>query len=194
MGHKEQLLEGAKKCLVELGYGRTTARDIVKASNTNLASIGYHFGSKDALLAQAMMELVEEWGEKFARAAREGGAKTSEAKFSATWKQILMLFETDRAVMLASADIAMEAPRSDELKAVFTQAWPDARASLPDDFLLPGHVDAKTRTAVGGLLLAMISGMTVQYLIDPKGAPSADDLTLAMKTIAKAFADKGKPG
>jgi AcrR family transcriptional regulator len=190
MGHKERLLEGAKKCLVELGYNRTTARDIVKASNTNLASIGYHFGSKDALLAQAMMELVEEWGEKFARAAAEGGAKTSEAKFRATWKQILMLFETDRPVMLASADIAMEAARSDELKAVFTAAWPDARASLPDDFLLPGSVDAKTRTAVGGLLLALISGMTVQYLIDSKGAPTADDLTLAMKTIAAAFAKR----
>jgi hypothetical protein len=31
------------------------------------------------------------------------------------------------------------------------------------------------------LLLALTSGMTVQYLIDPKGAPAADDLTLAMK-------------
>ena len=55
MGHKEDLLAGAKKCLVELGYAKTTARDSVKASHTNLASIGYHFGSKDALLTQAMM-------------------------------------------------------------------------------------------------------------------------------------------
>jgi hypothetical protein len=49
-------------------------------------------------------------------------------------------------------------------------------------------VAATTRTAVGGLQLALISGMTVQYLNDPKGAPTADDLTLAMKTIGAAFA------
>ncbi|MEN1888177.1 TetR/AcrR family transcriptional regulator [Streptomyces mirabilis] len=72
MGHREDLLEGAKRCLLEKGFVRTTARDIVKESGTNLASIGYHYGSKDALLTQAFVELVQEWGEKFAptRSAR----------------------------------------------------------------------------------------------------------------------------
>jgi AcrR family transcriptional regulator len=190
MGHKEDLLAGAKKCLVELGYAKTTARDIVKASHTNLASIGYHFGSKDALLAQAMMELVAEWGEKFAGAANESGARTSEAKFRGTWRQILKLFETDRATMMASFEIAVQATRTDALKRVFVQTWPDARNSLVDDFLVVDKLDPKTRTAIGSLLLALISGMTVQYLIDPEGAPTADDLTLAMKTMAKAFGEK----
>ena len=193
MGHKEDLLAGAKKCLIELGYGRTTARDIVAASHTNLASIGYHFGSKDALLTQAMMELVGEWGEKLGAAADESGARTSEARFRATWRQILTLFETDRAVMMASFDSAVQAARSDDLKQIFVDIWPDARVSLVEDFLGADKIDPKARTAVGGLLLALISGMTVQYLIDPKGAPTADDLTLAMKVIGKAFADKGKP-
>lgn len=49
MGHREDLLEGAKRCLLEKGYARTTARDIGAASGTNLASIGYHYGSKEAL-------------------------------------------------------------------------------------------------------------------------------------------------
>ena len=50
MGHREELLDGAAQCLYDKGFGRTTARDVVAASGTNLASIGYHFGSKDALL------------------------------------------------------------------------------------------------------------------------------------------------
>lgn len=44
---------------------RTTARDIVKASGANLASIGYHYGSKDALLTQAFIELISDWGDAF---------------------------------------------------------------------------------------------------------------------------------
>ena len=36
MGHREDLLEGAKRCLLEKGFVRTTARDIVKESGTNL--------------------------------------------------------------------------------------------------------------------------------------------------------------
>ena len=58
MGHREDLLEGAKRCLLAKGFVRTTARDIVKESGTNLASIGYHYGSKDTLLAQAYVALV----------------------------------------------------------------------------------------------------------------------------------------
>ena len=63
MGHREDLLEGAKRCLLEKGFVRTTARDIVKESGTNLASIGYHYGSKDALLVQAYVSLIEGLGE-----------------------------------------------------------------------------------------------------------------------------------
>ena len=55
MGHKDDLLDGAKRCLYEKGYARTTARDIVAASGTNLASIGYHYGSKENLLNAALM-------------------------------------------------------------------------------------------------------------------------------------------
>ncbi len=46
VGHREQLLEGAKRCLRDRGIAQTTARDIVAASGTNLASIGYHFGRR----------------------------------------------------------------------------------------------------------------------------------------------------
>src|SRR5215207_7649078 len=60
-GHREALLEGAIRCIHEQGYARTTARDLVAASGTNLASIGYHFGSKEALLNAAIAESFEEW-------------------------------------------------------------------------------------------------------------------------------------
>ncbi|BFO15591.1 hypothetical protein SHKM778_19790 [Streptomyces sp. KM77-8] len=65
MGHREDLLEGAKRCLLAKGFVHTTARDIVRESKTNLASIGYHYGSKDALLAQAYISLVEGMGGAF---------------------------------------------------------------------------------------------------------------------------------
>ena len=62
MGHREDLLAGAVRCLREKGYGRTTARDIVAASGTNLASIGYHYGSTQALLNAAVFQAMEDFG------------------------------------------------------------------------------------------------------------------------------------
>ena len=61
MGNREDLIAGAKRCLIEKGYARTTARDIAAASGVSLAAIGYHFGSKDALMNQAIYEFVGDW-------------------------------------------------------------------------------------------------------------------------------------
>ena len=72
MGHKEELLAAARRCLVTRGYARTTARDLVAESGTNLGSIGYHFGSKDALLAQALDDAFLEYTEKVLGARGRG--------------------------------------------------------------------------------------------------------------------------
>ena len=61
MGNREALLEGAKRCLLEKGYAKTTARDIADAAGVSLAAIGYHYGSKESLLEQAFMVAMEEW-------------------------------------------------------------------------------------------------------------------------------------
>jgi len=102
MGHKEDLLEGAKKCLVEIGYAQTTARDIVKMSGTNLASIGYHFGSKDALMFHAMIAMVGEWAEKIDAGAPLPPSATSAERFRARWERLISLFVEDRNVLVAS--------------------------------------------------------------------------------------------
>src|SRR3712207_7033726 len=57
----EKLVQAALRCLQSKGYARTTARDLVEASGTNLASIGYHFGSKEALLNEAVARTLALW-------------------------------------------------------------------------------------------------------------------------------------
>src|SRR5215208_4195493 len=71
MGHREDLLTAARQCLEEKGYARTTARDLVAASGTNLGSIGYHFGSKEALLNAAINEGFKRWLAQLAAIAFE---------------------------------------------------------------------------------------------------------------------------
>src|SRR5262249_18947410 len=67
MGNREELIAGAKRCLLEKGYAATTARDIATASGVSLAAIGYHFGSKDALMNQAVFDSIGEWADELQR-------------------------------------------------------------------------------------------------------------------------------
>src|SRR5690242_12568992 len=66
MGNREALLAGATQCLIERGWAHTTVRDIAAAAGVNHAAIGYHFGSKDALLTQALVAAVEALGDELA--------------------------------------------------------------------------------------------------------------------------------
>src|SRR5581483_4854381 len=69
--HRDRLLAAALTCLQDRGYAHTTARDLVAASGTNLRSIGYHFGSKEALLDEALGECFRIWTSRVEQAVFE---------------------------------------------------------------------------------------------------------------------------
>src|SRR5690349_12956239 len=136
MGNREALLAGAKRCLIEKGYAATTARDIATASGVSLAAIGYHFGSKDALMNQAMMEAIGEWGDRIEQAL--AGVDLSGApldRFEAVWTRILATFETDRPLWAATFELFPVIERNPELRKVIAEAYGEARSGLAALFL-----------------------------------------------------------
>lgn len=68
---RERLIAGALQCLREKGYAGTTARDIAAASDANLRSIGYHFGSTKELLNTAISLNFRLWLEPLIEAAAD---------------------------------------------------------------------------------------------------------------------------
>src|ERR687895_2403612 len=59
--NRANLLEGTLRCLERLPPERVTARAIAAESGANLASIGYHFGSKEELVTAAVIEGLDRW-------------------------------------------------------------------------------------------------------------------------------------
>src|SRR4029077_14745803 len=103
MGHREDLLAGAVRCLREKGYAHTTARDIVAASGTNLASIAYHYASTKALLNTAVLAAMDEFGEEMARAIGEPDPEPSALeRFERFWTRLIDSFQANSQVWLAT--------------------------------------------------------------------------------------------
>ncbi|MFI6489675.1 TetR/AcrR family transcriptional regulator [Streptomyces sp. NPDC050564] len=189
MGHREDLLEGAKRCLLEKGFVRTTARDIVKESGTNLASIGYHYGSKDALLTQAFVELIQEWGEKFAPAsALEAERGGSLERFHSVWTRLLESFDDFRPLWAASMEIATQGDRVPQLRDLMAKAQIEGRSGLVA--MMTGldeeTLDERTVQSLGGFYQALLNGLMVQWLFDPASASTADDLTEGLRRVIDA--------
>ncbi len=61
MRHGKDLLDATRRCVRHQGLARTTSRDITTEAEANLAAITYHFGSKDELVAEALLAGLREW-------------------------------------------------------------------------------------------------------------------------------------
>ena len=186
MGNREDLLAAAKRLLYEKGYASTTARDLAAASGVSLAAIGYHFGSKEALLNAARIEALGEWADELGRALAAGadsGAGPAE-RFEAIWSQVLESFAANRPVWAASFEMLAQIDQAPEVRAAVADAQERARLGLVALFhQLDPALDEQRARALGSFHLALLSGVMAQWLIDPDRAPSAHDLTQALQTI-----------
>ncbi|MFI9252637.1 TetR/AcrR family transcriptional regulator [Streptomyces sp. NPDC053069] len=194
MGHREDLLEGAKRCLLEKGFLRTTARDIVKESGTNLASIGYHYGSKDALLVQAYVSLIEEVGESFDPAM--GGKVTqppgSLERFQEVWANVIRGVPQSRAIWMLSYELIAQGDRIPEVRKLLAEAQEEGRSGLVSLFsgIPEADLDQKAVDTEGRLYQTLLNGLMVQWLFDPDSATTAEQLTEGLRRVIAGI-DKG---
>ncbi|WP_328536522.1 TetR/AcrR family transcriptional regulator [Streptomyces sp. NBC_00344] len=188
MGHREDLLEGAKRCLLEKGYARTTARDIVAASGTNLASIGYHYGSKEALLNQAFLKVTEEWGDTVSTPSGDDPSESTDPfeRFEAAWGKVIGSYETSRSLWKLQLEVMSRIDEDPELRRAIAGPQQEGRQGLAENFqgLDPESDPERVRTA-GLVYQALVAGVMMQWLVDPETAPSAKDLTDGLRVIVE---------
>jgi len=178
--HREQLLEGAIECLRTKGYARTTTRDIAAAANANLASIGYHFGSKEALLNQAILRACEQWTNRLGEAAFAGQDASPLGQMAASWVAMLNSFEELRPILVGLIDAAAQSAWSDDLRQELAAHYRVSREQVAlmvrqslGEGVEEAGVDPKV---VGSFLIAVCDGLVLQWLIDPDETPRGEEL------------------
>jgi AcrR family transcriptional regulator len=194
MGHRDALLDGAKRCLYERGYAHTPARDIVAASGTNLASIGYHFGSKEALLNAALADAIEEWGDRLQESIRatRPRARDPYARCERAWTQIIDSFEAHRPLWLSLIEALAQVERSPEVRALLGEALARGRERIAAAFGGDGTNASATRTrTTGAFFQALLLGVVTQWLVDPARAPSGRTMAAALRTLNATLQPEG---
>ncbi|MFJ5999126.1 TetR/AcrR family transcriptional regulator [Streptomyces sp. NPDC092370] len=192
MGHREDLLEGAKRCLLAKGFLRTTARDIVKESGTNLASIGYHYGSKDALLAQAYVEMVEGMSDAFEGGGELRGEPGSLERFTEVWANIIGTMREPGSLWRLSTEIVAMGDQLPEVREHLARAQREGARGIvtlfhggPEDEVTDEQVDT-----LGYFYLTLMMGLMAQWTFDPKSAPEAGQLAAGLRQVIEAARGK----
>lgn len=178
--HRTRLLEAARTLLRERSYGNISARDLVGASDTNLGSIGYHFGSKEALLNEAIGLALEEWADAIIRATRPDPGPGPLA-LTDMLRTVLDEYDSIRPYYHAYIEALARSARSPELReqlAAHYNRQRDRVASVLTDSL-DETIDPDHARHLASVMIATVDGLLIQTFIDPGNAPTSDDLAAA---------------
>ena len=184
--NRSNLVEGTLRCLERLPPERITARAIAAESGANLASIAYHFGSKDELVTEAAIMGLDRWLEEIEERLGDLTAQEPAERF----RRASEVVEESRRrhAGLARNYVAALArgqhdPRIRErLAAGFRDARPNVAALL-------GLGGDRGGSDAAGLVLAQFHGLLLQVLLDPDLAIEGERMTRAQARLRTLLPD-----
>ncbi len=162
---------------------RRCRRDIAAAAGASLASIPYHFGSKDALLDQALTQAIRRYTQHVERQAFAGDAPPLQALAKSL---IATVDSFDEAGPLLSSlmEAHVKAIHSESLRervaANRRAAVERIAATVKGGLGLEGQLSDANTHAVSVLVLALVDGLMLGWLIDPDSIAPGQELLEAV--------------
>jgi AcrR family transcriptional regulator len=189
VGHRDQLLTAARRLLETQGYAHITARDLVAESGTNLASIGYHFGSKAALLNQAIEDAFADWARQLADLVMADPDATPVQRAWTTWATVRDALPHRRPLLQAYVEALAQAQREPELRTQLAGHMRQVREMVAERVAesLEGTVPATDPRcqAAASFVMAVCDGLALQWLLSPDEMATGDQL---LSGLAMVFA------
>jgi len=174
---RQALLSATRRCIGRNGLAATTSRDITAEADANLAAITYHFGSKDELVSEALLDGIRAWLTPTLDVLAGGG--DSSARMLIAIQTLVATFDEHRdeaAIYLAAL---VHAGQDDTLRGGLVELWTAVRTLLAADFaaLVAGEELAAwvDPDAMAGALMAVANGLVLQVHVDP-GGPALTDM------------------
>ncbi len=167
---RERLIEGTLEVLREKGVAGASSRAIAAAAGANLGAITYHFGSKDQLIADALLSVVRSWLEPTIECFRSDGDPAVHLL-----NAVASLRETYTAAhhdVRTYFEAIAQAPRSEVLSEGINRLFSELSGFLADEIAemkdvgyLQPWVDP---TAMANLIVAAGDGVALHAVLAPE--------------------------
>jgi AcrR family transcriptional regulator len=190
--NRAAILEAAIECVQELGVAGTTTRDIAAAAGGSLASIPYHFGSKDELMTEALLAGMVRFTDHVQEVALatnlEGPdrlARLMAAFIESMTESRPLLVSLMEGYAHALHTRALQARVAEHRRALLDRIGLIVRLSFGEQ-----AADVEIHT-LSLLALSLIDGLIMHWLIDPEDVPSSGEIVRALGAdVQKLFASK----
>lgn len=183
--NRTALLLGARACLDEQGYARTRARDVASKAGVSTAAIGYHFGTTDVLLVTALTSGIEEWSAELDELLQGVPQLPVHTRIAARWDAAVSSLPRYRGVLAASYELIARADADTDLRKNLQETIHHARHGLASRLVdVDASVDPVRAHRTGAVCYGLLSGLIVQWLVDPMSLPTGAELARGIQDLA----------
>jgi len=192
---KTALLKAAKQLILERGYAGTSVRELAAVAGTNLGAVNYHFGSRENLLNEAMLEFFQEYAGRSAEVDVDPEAEPLK-QLAERCRPMVEGIAAAQPAFVMGLEAILQSQRSPELHSRLVEHYAGLRrmatesmAATPRGSMLP----PRFLEVAASYMLAVAEGLQVQALIDPDAIPTADELAFFYESLAAAARAAGQP-
>jgi AcrR family transcriptional regulator len=186
--NRASLIEGTVRCLERLPPERITARSIAAESGANLASIAYHFGSKENLVTEAVIVGLDRWLEEIAAALGDLQGQEPAERFRRAWEVIESTRRRHTGLARNFAGAVARAQHDARVRELLAEGF---RHTRPNVAALLGLGSDRSGEDAAGLVHSLFTGLLFQVLLDPELAIEGRRMQRAQARLLRVLPDHG---
>jgi len=179
----------------ERGYAGASVRELAAAAGTNIAAVNYHFGSREKLLNQAVLEYFLEWGERVAEVDVDPDAEPL-AQFAARAHQMIDGLPAAQPAFVVFLEALLQARRSPELHRQLSEHYSRQRRRAMQSIAASKsgrELPPRFQEVLASYILAVIDGLQLQAMLDPEAIPTGEELAALYEGLAAAARATSSP-
>lgn len=182
--NRSTLIEGTLRCLEQLPPERVTARAIAKESGANLASIAYHFETKDNLVTAAVITGLDRWLEEIERALGDLSSQPPAERLRLAGEAFERSSRTHVGLARNFVGALAKAQHDARVGQLLGEGFRKTRPSLA---ALLGLGEDQAGEDAAGLVHSMFVGLLFQALLDPDLAVEGERMGRAQARLRRAL-------
>jgi AcrR family transcriptional regulator len=193
---KTALLQAAKRLVLERGYAGASVRELAAASGTNLGAVNYHFGSRENLLNQAILEFFLEWSERVGGADVDPAATPLEELAARALPMVAGIAEAQPLFVMFLEGV-LQSRHAPELKEQLAAHYAEQRSRAGERIAASpagAALSERMLEVAASYMIAVADGMQLQALLEPAAIPTGEELAAFYEGLAAAARAGAPPG